>query len=232
MLRLDGVAAGYGGLQVLHDLSMSVDAGEVVALVGANGAGKTTTLRVVSGLLRPSAGLVEFDGASIGGAKAPDLVARGLVHVPENRALFGSLTVRENLVMGAWTRRGTETAGLREVYDLFPALEEKQAQHADSLSGGQQQMLAIGRALMAKPRLLMLDEPSTGLSPKLTTTVLDAVATIRDAGVAVLLVEQNAAQALAVADRAYVMESGTTVIEGPGRELIADDRVRAAYLGL
>jgi branched-chain amino acid transport system ATP-binding protein len=234
LLVLDGLCAGYHGLQILHELDLRVDAGEIVALVGANGAGKTTTLRAISGLVRPSGGSITFDGRRADGVRTAELVARGLVQVPEERALFGPLTVEENLRMGAWTqRRGRdEEAALAEVFDLFPILAERRRQAAETFSGGQQQMLAIGRALMARPKLLMLDEPSTGLSPKLTWAVLDAVRTIRDRGVAVLLVEQNAHQALGMADRAYVLESGSCALSGPGPELADDDRVRAAYLGL
>jgi len=234
LLVLDGLCAGYHGLQILHELDLRVDAGEIVALVGANGAGKTTTLRAISGLVRPSGGSITFDGRRADGVRTAELVARGLVQVPEERALFGPLTVEENLRMGSWTqRRGRdEEAALAEVFDLFPILAERRRQAAETFSGGQQQMLAIGRALMARPKLLMLDEPSTGLSPKLTWAVLDAVRTIRDRGVAVLLVEQNAHQALGMADRAYVLESGSCALSGPGPELADDDRVRAAYLGL
>ena len=234
MLVLDGLCAGYHGLQILHELDLRVDAGEIVALVGANGAGKTTTLRAISGLVRPSGGSITFDGRRADGVRTAELVARGLVQVPEERALFGPLTVEENLRMGSWTQRrsGNEEAALAEVFDLFPILAERRRQAAETFSGGQQQMLAIGRALMARPKLLMLDEPSTGLSPKLTWAVLDAVRTIRDRGVAVLLVEQNAHQALRMADRAYVLESGSCALSGPGPELADDDRVRAAYLGL
>ncbi|WNV76190.1 ABC transporter ATP-binding protein [Geodermatophilus sp. DSM 44513] len=233
MLVLDGLCAGYHGLQILHSIDLRVDAGEIVALVGGNGAGKTTTLRAISGVVRPSAGTITFRDQRADGARTAELVRRGLVQVPEERALFGPLTVEENLRMGAWTRRGEEVAsGLTEVFELFPILAERRRQAAETLSGGQQQMLAIGRALMAGPSLLMLDEPSTGLSPKLTWAVLDAVRAIRDRGVAVLLVEQNATQALQLADRAYVLESGSCVLSGPGSELAEDDRVRAAYLGL
>ncbi|MQA94352.1 MAG: ATP-binding cassette domain-containing protein [Streptosporangiales bacterium] len=231
MLRLDGVSAGYRGLTILHDLGLRVAEGEIVALVGANGAGKTTTLRTISGVLRPTSGTVTYAGRSTAGLRTSELVAAGLVHVPEDRALFGPLTVAENLAMGAWRRRATAEA-LEEAYGLFPVLAERRRQTAETLSGGQQQMLAIARALMSGPRVLMLDEPSTGLAPKLTRAVLDAVRAIRDRGVAVLLVEQNAAQALAVADRAYVLESGTAVLEGGGAELAGDERVRRAYLGL
>jgi branched-chain amino acid transport system ATP-binding protein len=229
MLRLTEVSAGYRGSRILHDLSLHVDEGELVALVGANGAGKTTTLRTISGVLTPVAGTIEFLGSRVDGRRPNDLVRAGLVQVPEERALFGPLTVEENLRMGAWTRRSFD---FDEVYALFPILAQRRRQIAETLSGGQQQMLAIGRALMTRPRLLMLDEPSTGLSPKLTRAVLDAVRAVRDRGVAVLLVEQNAAAALEIADRAYVLESGTAVLTGTGPELARDERVRTAYLGL
>ncbi|MFZ5870424.1 MAG: ABC transporter ATP-binding protein [Actinomycetota bacterium] len=233
MLTLEGLSAGYHHLQILHEIDLEVRDGEIVALVGANGAGKTTTLKTVSGLLRPTGGTVTFDGRRVNGVRPNELVSRGLVQVPEGRALFGPLTVEENLRMGAWTHgRTSPDADLREVFTLFPILEERRRQAAETLSGGQQQMLAIGRALMTRPRLLMLDEPSTGLSPKLTWTVLEAVKTIRERGVAVLLVEQNAMQALTMADRAYVLESGSVVLSGSGPELARDDRVRSAYLGL
>ncbi len=233
MLRLENVCAGYGGLRILHELSLTVGEREIVALVGANGAGKTTTLRTICGVLRPVEGTVEFRGERVDGRRTSALVAEGLVQVPEDRSLFGPLSVQENLDMGAWTRRGRGAReALDEVYALFPMLAERRGQIAETLSGGQQQMLAIGRALMARPRLLMLDEPSTGLSPKLTWAVLEAITAIRDRGIAVLLVEQNAKQALAIADRAYVMENGTTVLEGTGPELAGDDRVKRAYLGL
>ena len=233
MLVLEGVVAGYHGLQILHELDLRVDAGEIVALVGANGAGKTTTLRAISGVVRTSTGTITFDGKRADGVRTSELVRRGLVQVPEERALFGPLTVEENLRMGAWTQKSsTISSGLDEVFALFPILAERRRQAAETFSGGQQQMLAIGRALMARPKLLMLDEPSTGLSPKLTWAVLDAIKTIRDRGVAVLLVEQNAHQALRMSDRAYVLESGSCVLSGPGPELAEDDRVRTAYLGL
>jgi len=233
MLRIESVCAGYRGLQILHDIDLEVNEGEIVALVGANGAGKTTTLRAISGVIRPTSGRIVFDGQRVDSVRTADLVGRGLVHVPEDRALFGPLTIEENLRMGAWTQRKTPVGeSLKEVFDLFPVLGDRRRQTAETLSGGQQQMLTIGRALMARPRLLMLDEPSTGLSPKLTWSVLEAIGLIRDHGVAVLLVEQNAGQALRLADRAYVMESGSVVLSGTGSELAEDDRVRAAYLGL
>ncbi|MEV4622549.1 ABC transporter ATP-binding protein [Asanoa sp. NPDC049573] len=233
MLRLEGLSAGYHGLQILHELDLRVEEGEIVAIVGANGAGKTTTLKAISGLVKPTAGTITFDGKRADGVRPSELVTRGLLHVPEGRALFGPLSVEENLRMGGWTRgRKPLEEPLKEVFELFPILHERRTQAAETLSGGQQQMLATGRALMAGPRLLLLDEPSTGLSPKLTWTVLDAVKAIRERGVSVLLVEQNAAHALNLADRAYVLESGSLVLDGPGPELARDDRVRAAYLGL
>ncbi|EIE98476.1 ABC transporter ATP-binding protein [Saccharomonospora glauca] len=233
MLTLEKVCAGYGRMRILHEIDLHLGEGEIVALVGANGAGKTTTLRTICGQLRPMSGRLIFNGTSVAGRRSDQLVRDGLVHVPEDRALFGTLTVEENLRMGAWTRPAGEIeARMREVFDLFPVLAERRNQIAQTFSGGQQQMLAIGRALMAAPKLLLLDEPSTGLSPKLTWHMLDAVRRIRDTGVSVLLVEQNARQALGIADRAYVLESGATVLEGTGRQLSEDSRVRKAYLGL
>ncbi|HEY9496934.1 MAG TPA: ABC transporter ATP-binding protein [Intrasporangium sp.] len=233
MLTLEKVTAGYHRLQILHEISIEVNEGEIVSIVGANGAGKTTTLNTIAGLVKPTSGSITFAGKPAGGRRPSDLVQEGLVLVPEGRALFGNLSVEENLQMGGWSRdRADLTGSMDDVFELFPILRERRAQVAETFSGGQQQMLAIGRALMAKPKLLMLDEPSTGLSPKLTWAVLDAIKRIRDTGVAVLLVEQNASQALAMADRAYVLESGSVVLEGPGPQLAQDDRVRAAYLGM
>jgi branched-chain amino acid transport system ATP-binding protein len=233
VLELENIAAGYGKLQILHDLSIRVGPGELVSVVGANGAGKTTTLRVISGLIGTMAGQVRYDGDVISGLRPHQLVKRGIVQVSEDRDLFGPMTVEENLVLGAWTRRRVAIAEeLERIFELFPILRERRRQAAQTMSGGQQQMLAIGRALMAKPQVLMLDEPSTGLSPKMTWDVLNAASAIRDSGVSVLLVEQNAAQALAISDRAYVLESGSVVLEGPGRELAGDERVKKAYLGL
>jgi branched-chain amino acid transport system ATP-binding protein len=233
VLTLEKVTAGYHRLQILHEVSLQVNEGEIVSIVGANGAGKTTTLNTIAGVVKPSSGSITFAGQPAASRRPSDLVREGLVLVPEGRALFGTLTVEENLQMGGWTQdRSTISQSLNEVFELFPILYDRRTQVAETFSGGQQQMLAIGRALMAKPRLLMLDEPSTGLSPKLTWAVLDAIKRIRDTGVAVLLVEQNASQALAMANRAYVLESGSVVLEGPGPELAKDDRVRSAYLGM
>ncbi len=232
MLRLDGVSAGYRRLQILHEIDLEVRDGEIVALIGANGAGKTTTLRAVSGMLPVTGGRIVFDGERIDGVRPDRIVRRGLVHVPQERALFGPLTVMQNLQMGAYTRGRDEIgAALDEVMGLFPILDERRDQRADTLSGGQQQMLAIARAMMARPRLLTLDEPSIGLAPNLVTSVLEAVTRIRDAGVTVLIVEQNAAHTLKISDRAYVLESGTIAMTGEGPALIEDPRVRSAYLG-
>ncbi|MGH3320995.1 MAG: ABC transporter ATP-binding protein [Streptosporangiaceae bacterium] len=232
MLRLDRVCTGYRKLQVLHDVSLRVEEGEIVSLIGANGAGKTTTLRVISGLLPVRAGTIEFAGGPIGRYGPHRLARAGLVHVPQGRAIFGPLTVRENLLMGAYTRDASERpASMSRVFEIFPLLSERGGQRADTLSGGQQQMLAIGRALMARPRLLTLDEPSLGLAPNLVSTVFQAVRRIRADGVTVLLVEQNAVQSLRISDRAYVLESGRIALTGTGTELIENSQVRTAYLG-
>ena len=232
MLTLESVDAGYGGLQILQDVSLHVGGGQVVALLGANGAGKTTTLRAVSGLLRPWRGRITLDGQNLVGRSPHEIVRAGMVQVPEGRELFGALTVEENLRMGGFTLPRSElTTARREVEEIFPLLAERRSQPAATLSGGQQQMLAIGRALMARPKILMLDEPSLGLAPKLVAQVFATVERVRDAGLTVLLVEQNAAQALRLADHAYVLESGRVVLDGAGLELLQDDRVRSAYLG-
>ncbi len=233
MLALENVSAGYGNLQVLHGVTLEVRTGELVAIIGANGAGKTTTLRTISGLIRPVSGDISFEGKSLVGKRPHDIVRKGVVHVPEGRSLFGSLTVLENLSMGGYTRSaGERETALKEVYELFPILEERRNQPAATLSGGQQQMVAIGRALMAKPRLLMLDEPSLGLDPKTTARVFSVVEKIRETGVAVLIVEQDAVKTLRLADRAYVLESGEVSLQGTGSELLEEPKVRSAYLGL
>ncbi|KIQ18998.1 ABC transporter ATP-binding protein [Rhodococcus sp. Leaf7] len=233
MLEIDDLHAGYRRLEILHGVTMHLDKNEIVSLIGANGAGKTTTLRALSGLVAPSKGRIVLDGTDISGNRADRIVKSGLVHVAQDRALFGSLPVSENLEMGAYTqKRGSMKESLDRVFELFPILAERRTQRADTMSGGQQQMLAIGRAMMSKPRVLTLDEPSVGLAPKLAAEVLDAIVRIRETGVTVLIVEQNAAQALAISDRAYVIESGTIVLTGTGAELAHDDRVKAAYLGI
>ncbi len=232
-LTVEGLRAGYGAVEALHGVGLRVEPGEIVALLGANGAGKTTTLRAVSGLLRPTAGSVRLGGESLSGVAAHEIVARGLVQVPEGRRLFSTLTVRENLEMGAFARRdasGVE-ASRAFVHRLFPVLRERERQLAGTLSGGEQQMLAVGRALMAAPKVLLLDEPSLGLSPILVRTILAAIREVNAAGVSVLLVEQNARAALRLAHRAYVLVTGTVALEGPARELLGDPAIRQAYLG-
>jgi len=234
LLRLDGVDAFYGDLQALFAVSLEVPAGGIFALVGANAAGKSTTLRVVSGLVSPRRGRVLFDGEELARVPAARRVGLGIVQVPEGRRLFPFMTVRENLLLGAHTprARAERPATLSYVYRLFPVLEERAAQLAGSLSGGEQQMCAIGRALMARPRLLMLDEPTLGLAPVLVGRIFDTVRRINADGVTVLLVEQNVRQALTLATRACVLESGRLVLEGAGRDLLGDERLKRAYLGI
>ena len=232
-LTVEGLRAGYGAVEALHGIDLRVEPGEVVALLGANGAGKTTTLRAISGLLRPAAGAIRLDGEPLDGVPSHAIVARGLVQVPEGRRLFATLTVRENLDVGAFTRR--DPAGVEAsrtfVHRLFPVLRERERQLAGTLSGGEQQMLAIGRALMAAPKVLLLDEPSLGLSPILVRTILAAIREVNAEGVSILLVEQNARAALRLAHRAYVLVTGTVALEGPARELLEDPGVKRAYLG-
>jgi len=234
LLRLEGVDAFYGDLQALFGVSFEVREKEIVALVGANAAGKTTTIRVVSGLVAPRAGRVLFDGADLGPVAAHRRVELGIVQVPEGRRLFPFMTVRENLLLGAHTERARaeKERTLQYVLSLFPVLDERAGQLAGSLSGGEQQMCAIGRALMARPRLLMLDEPTLGLAPVLVGRIFETVRTINADGVTVLLVEQNVRQALTLAHRACVLESGRLVLSGPARELLGDERLKRAYLGL
>ena len=234
MLTLERVDAFYGDLQALHDVSLEVRPGELVALVGANAAGKTTTLRVISGTLGARGGRVMFDGQDLAAVPAHSRVARGIVQVPEGRRLFPFMTVRENLLLGAHapSARAEQDRSLEYVLRLFPVLEERATQLAGSLSGGEQQMCAIGRALMARPRLLMLDEPTLGIAPVLVQRIFETVAAINRDGVTVLLVEQNVRRALALANRAVVIENGRVVLAGPARELLADERLKKAYLGL
>ncbi len=232
MLSVEGLEAGYGDVQVLWGVSLRVERGEVVALLGSNGAGKTTTLRAISGLLRPTSGRITFDGVDITGKPAHEIVRLGVSMVPEGRRLFPKMTVYENLRMGAYLVGGDVRDRLEMVYSLFPILRERRDQLAGTLSGGEQQMLAIGRGLMSSPRLLMLDEPSLGLAPKIVQEVLRAVQQIREEGVTVLLVEQNVQQALSIADRGYVIETGRIVLEGTGGELLENEHVKTAYLGL
>jgi branched-chain amino acid transport system ATP-binding protein len=234
LLRISGLRAGYGDVEVLHDISLEVNQGEVVALLGANGAGKTTTLRAVSGLLRPSNGEVAFQGRRIDRLPASRIVELGVVQVPEGRKIFPSLTVRENLELGAYHRKAKphRAESLERVLEMFPVLRERRAQAAGTLSGGEQQMLAIARALMARPALLMLDEPSLGLAPRIVFEIFETIRTIRSQGLTVLLVEQNVQHSLRLADRGYVLENGNVVLAGTGAELLNSEHTKRAYLGL
>ncbi len=233
LLRARGLTAGYGRLDILHDVSMDVGAGEIVALIGPNGAGKSTVLKTVVAFLRPRTGQVSFDGHDITGLR-PDLVLRhGLAYVPQGRIVFPQMTVLENLEMGAYTVRDAArvAAALERVYALFPVLAERSRQKAGTMSGGEQQMVAIGRALMTDPRLIALDEPSLGLSPKFVTLIFEKLIEMKRGGYTLLIVEQNAARALAIADRGYVLELGRNRFEGEGRRLLADPEVKRLYLG-
>jgi branched-chain amino acid transport system ATP-binding protein len=233
LLRVDGLEAGYGDMLAVRSVSLELRAGEIVALIGGNGAGKTTTLRAIGGLLRPRRGAIELDGISMDGLSAADIVARGVAHVPEGRQLFPTMTVQENLELGARTaesrRRRPDT--LAEIFRMFPRLEERRRQLAGTLSGGEQQMCAIGRALAARPRLLMLDEPSLGLAPVVVTSIFERLALINQAGVSILLVEQNVLRALRLSHRGYVLENGAVTLGGTSAELLADEKVKRAYLG-
>jgi branched-chain amino acid transport system ATP-binding protein len=233
MLALDDVRVAYGNVEVLRGVSLHVAAGELVCLIGANGAGKTTTAKTISGLLRPRGGRVTFLDSRIDGRPAHEILKLGIAHCPEGRRIFPDMTVRENLEMGAFVRgRATEIAqDLDRVLERFPVLRQRARQLGGTLSGGEQQMLAIARALMANPKLLVLDEPSLGLSPTMVETTFQLIAEIRRQGVTVLMVEQNAYLALRMADRGYVMETGRTVLEGPARTLLENEHVRRAYLG-
>jgi branched-chain amino acid transport system ATP-binding protein len=233
MLSVEGARSAYGRVQALFGVDLEVGAGELVALIGANGAGKTTLLRAISGVQPLAGGRVRLDGRDLAGVPAAARVRLGIAQVPEGRQVWGPLTVEDNLSLGGYTRAPAENrATLARVHDLFPRLRERRRQAAGTLSGGEQQMLAIGRALMARPRLLLLDEPSMGLAPRLVAQILDAVARLREDGVTILLVEQNANAALRIADRAYVLEGGQVALAGTAAELAADPRVREAYLGL
>ncbi len=231
MLEVNSIEVRYGAIAALKGISFTVREGEIVALLGANGAGKTTTQKTVSGMLRPVAGSITLEGKRIDGIPAHQLIGLGICHVPEGRRVFPRMTVAENLEMGAFRFKTIDKDDLEHVLELFPILRDRYKQQAGTLSGGEQQMLAIGRALMGKPRLLLLDEPSMGLAPLIVAQIFEIIAEINSSGVTVLLVEQNAAQALALADRGYVLETGEIVLSGTGAELLADDRVRAAYLG-
>jgi len=232
LLEVKSLEVGYGGIRAVKGIDLEVDEGELVCLIGANGAGKSTTLRAICGLLRAREGKVRYAGADIAGTPVHELPRKGLVMVPEGRGIFAQLTVEENLAMGAFTRNDGDIArDLERRYDTFPRLKERRAQTAGTLSGGEQQMLAIGRALMARPRLLLLDEPSMGLAPRLVEKIFEIVREIAREGVTILLVEQNARLALEVASRGYVMDSGNIALAGDSAKLLADPKVREAYLG-
>ncbi|MEU1789773.1 ABC transporter ATP-binding protein [Streptomyces sparsogenes] len=233
LLEVEDLRVAYGKIEAVKGISFTVDAGQVVTLIGTNGAGKTTTLRTLSGLLQPLGGSIRFDGKPLNGIPAHKIVALGLAHSPEGRHIFPRLTIAENLQLGAFLRK--DAAGIaqdiQKAYDLFPILGERRAQAAGTLSGGEQQMLAMGRALMSRPKLLMLDEPSMGLSPIMMQKIMQTIAELKAQGTTILLVEQNAQAALSLADQGHVMEIGNIVLSGTGAELLHDESVRKAYLG-
>ena len=233
LLKVEDLVTKYGEIPALKGISFEVKEGEIVALIGANGAGKSTTLLTISGALKPSEGRVIFDGKEIQGTPSHQIADLGIMQCPEGRRLFATMTVEENLLLGYYTRRkeGTPGEAMRRVFRLFPVLEERFRQSSGTLSGGERQMLAIGRALMAKPRILMLDEPGLGLAPILVENVLDTIKQIHGEGITILLVEQNARAALSMADRAYVLEVGSITMEGTGQDLLNDEGVQRAYLG-
>lgn len=231
MLKVEGINVYYGNIHALKDVSLEVNSDEIVALIGANGAGKSTTLKTVSGLMRSKTGSITLMGEDISRTDAHKLVSKGLAHVPEGRRIFLQMTVQENLEMGAYTQPAYLKQGIKDVFERFPRLKHRKNQIAGTLSGGEQQMLAIGRALMSRPKLLMLDEPSMGLAPILVQQIFDIIKELHDAGTTILLVEQNAEMALRIADRAYVLESGRITVSGTGRELAQSDSIKKAYLG-
>jgi branched-chain amino acid transport system ATP-binding protein len=232
LLEVRDLKVFYGAIEAIKGISLVVEEGQVVTLIGTNGAGKTTTLRTLSGLLRPRAGEIVFDGERLDVLKAHDIVARGIAHAPEGRRIFPLMTVEENLELGGYSRKGEAIAeDIGAVFERFPRLAERRSQKAGTLSGGEQQMLAIGRALMSRPRLLMLDEPSMGLAPLMIQLIFETIAELKNAGTTILLVEQNASAALALADFGYVLETGRVVLSGAGSDLLDDEKVRKAYLG-
>jgi branched-chain amino acid transport system ATP-binding protein len=233
MLKVEGINVFYGNIQAIRDVSLEINEGEIVTLIGANGAGKSTLLKTISGLLKPKHGKIEYEGKSIAGKAAQTIVKQGISHVPEGRRVFANMTVEENLQLGAYLRKDKDgiKQDLQKVYELFPRLLERLKQQAGTLSGGEQQMLAMGRALMAKPRLLLLDEPSMGLAPLLVKTIFRIIEEINQTGTTILLVEQNANLALSIADRAYVVETGRIVLSGNAEELTASEQIKMAYLG-
>lgn len=234
MLKIENLCAGYGDLQVLFDVNMHVDDGEVVSLVGSNGAGKTTLLRILSGLTKPMSGSIIFDETDLLAVKPEKKAGLGISHIPQGRGILGTLTIKENLIMGAYPKKYHHLveAGIERAYAMFPILDERKNQLAGSLSGGEQQMLAIARALMINPKLLMLDEPSLGLAPIVVKEMFDIISRVAETGVSILLVEQNLKQALGVASRGYVLETGHIVMEGRSEELLNNPEIQSAYLGI
>jgi branched-chain amino acid transport system ATP-binding protein len=232
-LSVDGLAASYGGIKALKSVTLTVARGEIVAMIGANGAGKTTTLKAIVRLLPMASGSIAYDGTSLGALATEDVIAAGISLVPEGRAIFANLSVRENLELGAWNHRNERAIDetLEDVIALFPRIGERMRQQAGTLSGGEQQMLAIGRALMARPSLLLLDEPSLGIAPRLVVDIFDAIARVADAGTTILLVEQNTRLALRYSQRAYVLRTGEIAMSGSSKELAMNEEIRAAYLG-
>ena len=232
LLKVDNIHVYYGAIHAIKGISFEVEEGEIVTLIGANGAGKSTTLNTIAGLLKPREGSITFDGKNITGMNASKMVYNGMALCPEGRRIFQQMTVRENLEMGGFSRPNAEIEGsMEDVFNRFPRLREREKQIAGTLSGGEQQMLAMGRALMSKPKLLMLDEPSMGLAPILVEQIFDIIKELHAAGTTILLVEQNAQMALSIADRAYVLGTGQVTMSGAAADVLADDRVRAAYLG-
>jgi branched-chain amino acid transport system ATP-binding protein len=233
LLQATGLRISYGAIEAVRGIDFAIERGELVCLIGANGAGKTSTLKALAGIIKPSGGEIRYDNEIVTGIRPHELVKRGISLVPEGRGIFGRLTVEENLDMGAYLRQDKQAvaADLNRVFTLFPRLDERRGQTAGTLSGGEQQMLAIGRAMMSRPTLLLLDEPSMGLAPIMVRKILETIRIISEEGVTILLVEQNARAALEISSRGYVMESGTIALSGPSRELAGDPRVRHAYLG-
>lgn len=231
LLQVEDLRVSYGGIEALRGISFDVEAGAIITLLGANGAGKTTTLRTLSGLLRATTGSITFDGERVDAVPPHEMIRRGIGHVPEGRRIFARMSVRENLLMGAYHRRDNAADDMDRVFTLFPVLRERAEQLGGTLSGGEQQMLAIGRALMGRPRLLLLDEPSMGLAPMIVTRIFEIIREINEQGTTVLLVEQNAAQALRLASRGYVLETGEVVMSADAASLLTDPRIREAYLG-
>jgi branched-chain amino acid transport system ATP-binding protein len=233
LLEVENLRVAYGKIEAVKGISFSVEAGQVVSLIGTNGAGKTTTLRTLSGLIKPAGGKMTFDGEVLNGIPAHKMVARGMAHSPEGRHIFPKLSITENLQLGAFLRKDKDGIAhdIQRAYDLFPILGERRKQAAGTLSGGEQQMLAMGRALMSRPKLLMLDEPSMGLSPIMMQKIMETIATLKAEGMTILLIEQNAQAALSLADYGYVLEVGTIKLHGTGQDLLVDDEVRKTYLG-